>query len=97
MERARLLRRLGRHEEAAEAWAALAAGPGRAAIVAAIELARVRERRLKDPRGALAATTHGLALAEGRHRLGRPEPSLEADLRRRAARLRRRVALRAAR
>jgi hypothetical protein len=97
MERARLLRRLGRHEEAAEAWAALAAGPGRAAIVAAIELARVRERRLKDPRGALAATTHGLALAERRHRLGRPEPSLEADLRRRAARLRRRVALRAAR
>lgn len=97
MERARLLRRLGRHEEAAEAWEALAAGPGRAGIIAAIELARLRERRLKDPRGALAATTHGLALADRRRRLGRPEPSLEADLRHRAARLRRRLALRAAR
>lgn len=97
MERVRLLRRLGRHAEAAEALEALAAGPGRMAIVAAIELARLRERRLKDLRGALGATTRGLTLAERRQRLGRPEPVLEADLRRRAARLRRRIALRAAR
>jgi hypothetical protein len=94
IERARVLRRLGRHAEAAEALESLAAGPGRMAIVAAIELARLRERRLKDLRGALAATMHGLTLAERRHRLGRPEPALEADLRRRAARLHRRVALR---
>jgi hypothetical protein len=97
MERARLLRRLGRHAEAAEALESLAAGPGRMAIVAAIELARLRERRLKDLRGALGATTRGLTLAERRQRLGRPEPALEADLRRRAARLRRRIAVRTAR
>jgi hypothetical protein len=97
MDRARLLRRLGRHAEAAEALEFLAAGPGRMAIVAAIELARLRERRLRDAHGALVATTRGLALAERRRRLGRPEPDLEADLRHRAARLRRRAALRTAR
>jgi hypothetical protein len=91
------LRRLGRHAEAAEALESLAAGPGRMAIVAAIELARLRERRLRDAHGALVATTRGLALAERRRRLGRPEPDLEADLRHRAARLRRRAALRTAR
>jgi hypothetical protein len=91
VERAHLLRRLGRWEEAAEAWASLAAGPGRTAIVAAIELAKLREHRLRDPLGALRATGDGLALAERRQQLGRPEPRLEADLRARARRLRRRL------
>ena len=97
VERAHLLRRLGRWDAAAEAWASLAAGPGRTAVVAAIELAKIREHRLRDPLGALRATGDGLALVERRARLGRPEPRLEADLRGRARRLRRRLAARAGR
>jgi hypothetical protein len=91
VERAHLLRRLRRWDDAADAWASLAAGPGRTAIVAAIELAKLREHRLRDPLGALRATGDGLALAERRQHLGRPEPRLEADLRARARRLRRRL------
>ena len=67
VERAHLLRRLRRWDDAADAWASLAAGPGRTAIVAAIELAKLREHRLRDPLGALRATGDGLALAERRH------------------------------
>jgi hypothetical protein len=96
VERAHLLRRLRRWDDAAEAWTSLAAGPGRTAIVAAIELAKIREHRLRDPVGAMRATGDGLALAERRLRLGRPEPRLEADLRARARRLRRRLVARTA-
>jgi RNase_H superfamily len=91
-ERAHLLRRLGRWDEAAVAWSAIAAGSGRMAVVAAIELAKLREHRLRDVRGALAAAAAGLAATDRRARLGRPEPRLEADLRFRARRLRRRAA-----
>jgi hypothetical protein len=97
VERAHLLRRLRRWDEAAEAWASLAAGPGRTALVAAIELAKILEHRFRDPRGALHATGLGLTLAERRQRLGRPEPRLEADLRARARRLRRRLVAHAGR
>jgi hypothetical protein len=97
VERAHLLRRLQRWDEASDAWASLAAGPGRTAIVAAIELAKIREHRLRDPLGALRATGAGLALVERRQGLGRPEPRLEADLRARARRLRRRIVARAGR
>jgi hypothetical protein len=92
IDRAHLLRRVGRHAEAAEAWSALAAGPGRTAIVAAVELAKVEEHRLHDRPAALKAVLGGLAAIERRRRLGRPEPALEADLLRRAVRLRRRLA-----
>jgi len=91
IDRAHLLRRLGRFPEADEAWSALAAGPGRIAIVAAVELAKIREHRLRDRRGALEAVVHGLDAVERRRRLGRPEPALEADLLRRSARLRHRL------
>jgi len=91
VDRAHLLRRLGRHAEAGEAWSALAAGPGRIAIVAAIELAKIREHRLRDRHGALDAVDRGLDAVERRRRLGRPEPSLEMDLLRRSARLRHRI------
>ena len=47
--------------------------------------------------GPCARTGDGLALAERRQRLGRPEPRLEADLRDRARRLRRRLVARAGR
>jgi len=94
VERAYLLRRLGRWADAAEAWGSLAAGPGRTAIVAAIELAKVHEHRRRDPEAAIAAVGRGLVLAERRRAIGRPEPRLEADLRVRGRRLRRRIAAR---
>jgi len=90
IDRAHLLRRLGRHADAAEAWSALAVGPGRTAIVAMIELAKIHEHRLRDQPRALAAALRGLEAIERRRRLGRPEPGLEADLTRRVTRLRRR-------
>lgn len=92
LDRAHLLRRLGRFDESAEAWAGVAAGPGRTAIVAWIELAKLREHRLDDPAGALDATLRATAAAERRRQLAMPEPALEADLRHRLARLRRRLA-----
>jgi Predicted exonuclease len=88
VDRAHVLRRIGRHAEAAEAWTTLAAGPGRTAIVAAIELAKIHEHRMHDKPSALAAAIRGLGAIERRRRLGRPEPALEADLVRRVARLR---------
>lgn len=94
IDRAHLLRRLGRHAEAAEAWESLAAGIGRTAIVASIELAKVHEHRLRDRQAAARAALRGLAIVERRRQLGRPEPTLEADLHRRLRRLRRRDAIR---
>ncbi len=94
IDRAHLLRCLGRHAEAAEAWESLATGTGRAAIVASIELAKVQEHRLRDPEAATRSTLRGLAIVERRRQLGRPEPALEADLHRRLRRLRRRTGVR---
>jgi hypothetical protein len=92
MDRAHLLRRLGRFSEAVGAWDAVAAGTSRGAIVATIELAKLHEHRLGDPPAALRAVLRGFSLTDRRRRLGMPEPSLEADLVRRHERLvRRRV------
>ncbi|MFL5685257.1 MAG: ribonuclease H-like domain-containing protein [Chloroflexota bacterium] len=96
IDRAHLLRRLGRVDEAIEAWDALACGPGRSAVVAAIEAAKLREHRSGDPAGALAAVERGLHLADRRRARGMPEPALEADLRHRWRRLRDRLARAAA-
>jgi hypothetical protein len=92
-DRAHLLRRMGRTVDALEAWESLACGPGRTAIVAAIEAAKLREHRLADAGGALATVERGLSLADRRRALGMPEPDLETDLRHRWRRLRRRVAV----
>ncbi len=90
-ERARVLKRLGRWAEAAEAWqTAAAAGDGLGAI-AWIEVAKLREHRLGDPAGALAATQAAVRLLERIRLLGRPHPRLEADLARRGMRLRARI------
>jgi hypothetical protein len=91
IDRAHLLRRLGRHAEAADAWESLITGVGRTAIVASIELAKVHEHRLRDREAATRATLRGLAIVERRRQLGRLEPALEADLRCRLRRLRRRA------
>lgn len=92
VERAHLLRRIGRHLDAADAWSMLMGGPGRIAVVAAIEVSKIREHRLRDRSGSLVAALHGLDTIERRRRLGRPEPALEADLHRRVTRLRHRIA-----
>jgi hypothetical protein len=93
VDRAHLLRRLGRHLEAATAWEALTAGTSRSAIIATIELAKLNEHRLGDRGAALRAVLRGFSLTERRRRLGMPEPALEADLVRRHERLLRRGAL----
>jgi hypothetical protein len=92
MDRAHLLRRLGRWTDAADAWAAIAMSTGRNSIIATIELAKLYEHRLADRPAAMAAVLRGFALIDRRRRIGRPEPTLEADLVRRHDRLRRRGA-----
>lgn len=94
-ERARTLRRLGRWAEAAEAWQTAAAGGGALGAIAWIEIAKLREHRLADPRGALAATRAAWRILERSRQLGRPYPRVEVDLLRRASRLQTRIERRA--
>jgi hypothetical protein len=92
IERARVLRRLGRFEDAADAWESVAAGGGARGIIAWIEVAKLREHRLGDPRGAFEAVRSGWRQSERSRRLGRPLPHVEADLIERGQRLRKRLA-----
>ena len=66
------------------------------AVLAAIEGAKLREHRLRDPVAAMATVERGLALADRRRARGLPELALEADLRHRWRRLRIRLAARQA-
>jgi uncharacterized protein YprB with RNaseH-like and TPR domain len=91
VERARILRRLGRFEEAAAAWEAVAAARGVRGVIAWIEVAKLREHRLGDLRGAYEAVRNGWRLAERCRALGRPLPHVEANLMERGRRLRRRL------
>ncbi len=90
-ERARVLRRLERWAEAAEAWRTAAAGDGPLGAIAWIEVAKLREHRLGDPSGALEAARAASRLLERSRVLGRPHPRLEADIARRGRRLSRRL------
>jgi hypothetical protein len=92
LERARLLRRLGRVEEALAAWQTLAAGRGHLAAAAWIEVAKLEEHTRRDPVAALEAVGRAATLAERSRFLGHVWPGLEVDIARRRARLRRRVA-----
>ncbi len=92
IDRARLLRRLGRHDEALAAWRDLAWGGGRWAGVGWIEVAKILEHRRRDPGGALDACRMAERIAERAHLLGQRLPQLEADLARRRRRLVRRMA-----
>jgi hypothetical protein len=92
IERGRLLRRLGRHDDAVAAWLNLATGPGSVAVQAWIEVAKLREHRLADLAGAVDATTRASTLAERRRRLGLGDPIVDRALATRLARLRRRLA-----
>ncbi len=95
-ERARLLRLVGRYPEAADAWRVVTASGGRPAIVAWIEIAKIREHRLGDLPGALDATARAGALAERARLLGRADGALDGAIAGRAARIRRRLRRRAA-
>jgi hypothetical protein len=86
-ERARVLKRLGRWREAAEAWQTAAAAGGALGAIAWIEVAKIREHRLRDAAGALAATRAAWRLVERSRLTGRPHPRLEEDLDRRGRRL----------
>jgi tetratricopeptide (TPR) repeat protein len=91
VERARLLRRLGRFAAAAEAWEALAAGIGPIGVVAWIEVAKLREHRLGDLAGAFAAAGRARDIADRRRRMGRIDPPLDRALAVRLTRLMRRL------
>ena len=90
--RARALRRLGRHAEAAAAWEELAAVAGAAGDAAWIEVAKIREHVERDPARALAATDRAIALLARRRAAGRPDHVAEGRAARRRTRLARRVA-----
>ena len=91
IERARVLRRLGRFGDAADAWLSLAGGIGPFAAHAWIEVAKLREHRLADPRGALDAVDRAIAIVSRRRALGRRDPRVETLLIERRARLSKRV------
>jgi hypothetical protein len=91
-ERARVLRRLGRDREAEAAWIALTSHGGTLAVLAWLEVAKVREHRLADLDGALDATLRSIRAIERQRGLGRPLPRLERAAARRCLRLRRRLA-----
>ena len=90
-ERARLLRRLGRSRDAEAAWTELVAAGGTLAALAWIEVAKLREHQLRDPRGALEAASLAASVVERQAHLGRRLPRLESALARRISRLRTRV------
>ena len=72
VDRARLLRRLGRHDEALAAWRDLALGGGHWAGVGWIEVAKILEHRRRDPVGALEACGRADRIAERARLLGAP-------------------------
>lgn len=92
VDRARLLRRLGRHDEALAAWRDLALGGGRWAGVGWIEVAKILEHRRRDPAGALEACDRASRVAERARFIGSRLPGLETDLARRRRRLSRKLA-----
>ncbi len=93
-ERARTLRRLGRHGEALSAWRGLAAEGGPLTGIAVVEIAKALEHTWADPAGALDEVERGRLLTDRARALGRPMPLLEADLTRRRTRLTERLARR---
>ena len=90
VERARLLRRLGRFDDAAAAWEGLGSGPGPLAAHAWVEVAKLREHRLGDLHGALAASRRAAELANRRRRFGLIDPVFDRALAARLVRLARR-------
>jgi uncharacterized protein YprB with RNaseH-like and TPR domain len=96
IDRARLLRRLGRFGESATAWEGLGAGTGPFAAHAWVEVAKLREHRLANVSGALEAALRARTVLDRRRRLALIDPALERALARRLERLARRTAQSAA-
>lgn len=90
-ERARLHARLGRHAEAVDGWRSLAAGGGRLAALAWIQLAKHHEHRDRDLVAAYSAAMRATALAGRGRALASPLSWVERDLARRVPRLRHRL------
>ena len=100
-ERARLLARLGRREEAMSAWLEICRRGGPGAAVAWLHVARYREHVERDVAGAMSACHEAAAVAGRARAWGEPMHAVERDLERRLPRLarnrfRRRVVTRAA-
>jgi hypothetical protein len=96
VERARLLRRLGRFGDAAAVWEAIGAGAGPLSAHAWIEVAKLREHRLHDLPGAFRAAERARSVIERRRRIGRFDPALDRALADRLGRLARRLEARSA-
>ena len=94
--RARILRRLGRHDDAVASWEEAAVAAGANGAAAWIEVAKIREHALRDHAGALAATDRAATLLERRRALRMADVPAEATLARRRARLLRRLSRSAA-
>jgi len=92
VERARLLRRIGRIDEALAAWGAVAAAGDPTGAAALIEIAKLREHVQRDYQGALEAALRGRVVLDRCRAIGRAAPHLERDVSHRIGRLRRRVA-----
>jgi hypothetical protein len=86
-ERARILRRVGRIDDALAAWGEVARVGGRTGARAWIEIAKLHEHRRRDPGAALGAVDRADALIARARLSGRIPAGLDADLRRRRARL----------
>ena len=91
-DRARVLARMGRREEAAGAWEAVALDAGPMAALAWIQVAKAREHLGRDPLRALDAAQRAEALAARARLFGLPDRIVERDVGKRLARLRRLVA-----
>src|SRR3954454_951745 len=90
-ERARLLARLGRREEALGAWLDIARRGGPGAALAWLNVARYREHVERDVTAALAACHEAAAVAGRARAWGEPMYAVERDLQRRLPRLSRKV------
>ncbi|HUR16767.1 MAG TPA: ribonuclease H-like domain-containing protein [Candidatus Limnocylindrales bacterium] len=88
-ERARLLARVGRRDEAYRAWSEIALRGGPGAGLAWLAVARYREHTLRDIAGALDACQQAASVAERARAWGNPLFVVERDLARRLPRLRR--------
>jgi tetratricopeptide (TPR) repeat protein len=96
-DRARALSRMGRKQEAAGAWEAVALDGGPLAALAWIQVAKAREHLDRDLRRALDAAQRAEALAARARLFGMPDRLVERDVGKRLARLRRLIALRSER
>lgn len=92
VQRARALGRVGRHDEAAAAWQAMAESGGPGASAGWIQVAKHLEHVKVDLPAALAAAEQARVRSERARLLGRPMYEVERDLAGRLPRLRRRLA-----